>query len=121
MKIQLRIVFISALVLLLAVSGCYYDSEEALYLVSSTCDTSNVTYSATIAPIFAGYCNSCHSGTSPNANIATDNYPSVNANIDRIMAAIKHTGPVPMPPGGSLSDCDLNKMNIWFREGHPDN
>jgi len=121
MKLQLKTLWIPLLVLTLAISGCYYDSEEALYINLSACDTSNVTYSITIAPIFSGYCNSCHSGSSPNAGITTDNYASVNAEIDRIMAAIRHTGPSPMPPGSSLTECDLAKMNIWYREGHPDN
>jgi hypothetical protein len=121
MKINLKIVLVTGIAFTLALSSCYYDNEEDLYLGGSKCDTTNVTYSATIAPIFSGYCNSCHSGSSPNANIVTDNYTSVNANIDRIIAAINHTGPVNMPPDGSLTTCDLAKMNIWFREGHLDN
>lgn len=121
MKIQLRILFISALVFTLAICGCYYDSEEALYLGSGNCDTTSVNYHASIAPIFTGYCNSCHSGSAPNANISTNNYSSVNENIERIKAAINHTGPIPMPPDGSVSACDLAKFNIWYKQGHLDN
>lgn len=56
MKIQKKLVFIYACSLFL-VSGCYYRNEEDLYPESSSCDTNNVTYSASVAPVFATYCN----------------------------------------------------------------
>jgi hypothetical protein len=109
------LVFASAL----TISGCYYDSEEALYLGVSSCDTTNVTYAATVAPIFAAYCNSCHSGGIANGNIVTDNYSSVQANMPRIHGAINHQqGYLAMPNnGGQLSTCDLTKIDIWIRQG----
>ncbi len=119
MKTEIKVILISALALTLAISGCYYDNEEDLYLGSSTCDTSNVTYSATVAPVFAGYCNSCHSGSSPSGNIKTDSYTSVITNITRIRGSINHqSGFQAMPQsGGSLSTCDLTKIDIWIRQG----
>jgi hypothetical protein len=120
MKIQLRIVFISTLVLSLTYSGCYYDSEEGLYY--DNCDTTNVSYTKSIAPICAGYCNSCHSTSEHQGDIITDNYGSVKQYKDRIIAAINHTGPSNMPKGGgSLSECDLTKFDIWVRKGMPEN
>lgn len=109
--------------LVLAVGGCYYDNEEDLYLGSSGCDTTNITYSASVAPVFAGYCNSCHSGSSPSGGLVTDNYNSVKANISRIRGAINHQpGFVFMPQnGGKLSACDLSKIDIWIRLGMPNN
>jgi hypothetical protein len=123
MKIQFRILFVSALALTLVTGGCYYDNEEDLYLGSSTCDTTNVTYSASVAPVFAGYCNSCHSGNSPSGNIKTDSYASVTANISRIHGAINHQPTFRAMPegGGSLSSCDLTKIDIWMRQGMLDN
>ena len=121
MKLQLRIVLVSLLALMLAISGCYYDSEEGLYL-ETTCDTNNVTYSATIIPIFSGYCISCHSeATSTNYNIALGNYDTDTTNIVRISGAINHLdGFMPMPkPSGQISDCDLLKFNKWVRIGMP--
>jgi len=120
MKIQLRLIFVSALLLSLAISGCYYDSEEALYL-NNSCDTINVTYTKSIAPICSGYCNSCHSTSEHQGDIVTDNYASVKQYKDRIIAAINHTGPSPMPKGGgSLSECDLAKFDIWVMKGMPE-
>jgi len=123
MKTQLKIVLISVFALTLALSGCYYDNEEDLYLGSSTCDTANVTYSASVAPVFAGYCNSCHSGSAPSGGIKTDSYTSVTDNITRIRGAINHeSGYLAMPQnGGSLSGCDLTKIDIWIRMGMLDN
>jgi hypothetical protein len=122
-KTQIKIVLISAFALILAVSGCYYDNEEDLYLGSSTCDTNNVTYSASVAPVFAGYCNSCHSGSAPSGGIKTDSYTSVTANIISIRGAINHEpGYLAMPQnGGSLSGCDLTKIDIWIRQGMQNN
>lgn len=119
MKTEMKIVLVSILALTLAVSGCYYDNEEDLYLGSSTCDTTNVTYATSVAPVFAGYCNSCHSGSSPSGNIKTDSYSSVVTNITRIRGSINHqSGFQAMPQnGGSLSSCDLTKIDIWIRQG----
>jgi hypothetical protein len=123
MKIQMRIMFVSVLTLTLSLGGCYYDNEEDLYLGSKTCDTTNVTYSASVAPVFAGYCYSCHSGSAPSGGIKVDSYSSVVANITRIRGAINHQpGFLAMPQnGGSLSGCDLTIIDIWIREGMPEN
>lgn len=123
MKTQIKSVLLFAIGLTLTISGCYYDNEEDLYLGSSTCDTTNVTYSASVAPVFAGYCNSCHSGSAPSGGIKTDSYNSVVSNITRINGAINHqSGFLPMPNnGGQLSSCDLTKIDIWIKHGMPEN
>jgi hypothetical protein len=126
MKTEIKVILVSIVAMTLAISGCYYDNEEDLYIKGSIndsicSDTTNVTYSKTIAPIFASNCNSCHSGGSPNAGIATDNFASVVLNIDRIMPAIHYTGAIKMPPDGPLSPCDLTKIDIWVRKGHLNN
>lgn len=119
MKTEIKVILVAILAISLTVSGCYYDNEEDLYLGNSTCDTSNVTYAISVAPVFAGYCNSCHSGSSPSGNIKTDSYSSVVTNITRIRGSINHqSGFQAMPQnGGSLSSCDLTKIDIWIRQG----
>lgn len=119
MKTEIKVILVAILAISLTVSGCYYDNEEDLYLGNSTCDTSNVTYATSVAPVFAGYCNSCHSGSSPSGNIKTDSYSSVVTNITRIRGSINHqSGFQAMPQnGGSLSSCDLTKIDIWIRQG----
>ncbi len=114
-----------ALTLLLgfSISSCYYDNEEDLYPGSSSCDTSNVTYSKSVAPVFASNCNSCHSSGSPSGNIITDNYSSVKANISRIRGAVNHqSGYSQMPQNGSkLPTCELTKIDVWINQGMPNN
>lgn len=119
----IRINLVFALALMLTLSGCYYDNEEDLYLGSNTCDTTNITYSQSVAPVFAGYCNSCHGGSSPSGNINTDSYLGVTSNISRIRGAINHeSGYSRMPQnGGKLSTCDLTKIDIWISQGMPEN
>jgi len=123
MKREIKVLLVSVLALTLAISGCYYDNEEDLYLGSSTCDTTNVTYSTSVAPVFAGYCNSCHSGNNPSGGIKTDSYSAVTTNITRIRGSINHqSGFIAMPQsGGSLSSCDLTKIDIWIRKGKQNN
>jgi hypothetical protein len=116
-------ILITAIAFAISISGCYYDNEEDLYLGSSSCDTTNVTYSGSMAPVFSAYCNSCHSGNNPEGGIRTDSYSAVTTNITRIRGAVNHQSSyVPMPQGGGkLSPCDLTKIDIWIRNDMPEN
>jgi hypothetical protein len=98
--------------------GCYYDNEEELYPNVAGCDTLNITYEASIAPVMAKSCNTCHSGSAPSAGIRTDNYNdlSVIASNGRLWGAVSHAqGYSPMPKDQAmLSDCDLSKIRKWI-------
>jgi hypothetical protein len=128
-KIKLFRILVPILTLLLGsalLNSCYYDNEEYLYPTNSqqvTCDSISVTFSANIAPIFAGNCNGCHSTAShPNTDVITDNYASDTTYISRIWYSINHIGPFPMPKnGGKLSKCDIAKINQWRNLGMPNN
>jgi mono/diheme cytochrome c family protein len=105
-------------------SSCYYDNEEYLYPPGgqqSTCDTTNITYTANIAPIFADNCNGCHNSSS--GNIILDNYTAQKNNIDKIWLAINHLpGASAMPKNGNkLSDCDIAKISRWKNLQMPSN
>jgi len=123
MKKPSLLLLFTALILVFSLNGCYYDNEEELYPGSTSCDTSNVTYSNSVAPVFAANCNSCHSSGSPSGNVVTDNYTSVKANISRIRGAINHqSGFSQMPQNGSkLAACELTKIDVWINQGMPDN
>jgi hypothetical protein len=122
-KTLLSIILFFSMAVVISISGCYNDNEEDLYPGSGGCDTSNVTYSKSVAPVFAGYCNSCHSGNNPSGNLLTDSYASVKTNMSRIHGAINHlSGFSSMPKdGGQLSPCDLATIDIWIRQGMPNN
>jgi hypothetical protein len=105
--------------------SCYYDNEEELYPVAGSCDTSNVTYSTTVAPIMANTCNGCHGGNFPQAGIRTDTYANLKIIADngRLWGAINHeNGFSPMPQNQpKMNDCNLAKIRKWLDEGALDN
>ena len=117
--------FLAACMLTLSAmfQGCSYDNEADLY-PKSDCDTANVTYSQTIAPIMSASCNVCHSGGNPSAGVITDNYDglSVVAKNGKLLEVISWTGSIKMPADGEqLSDCNQAKIRIWVNEGSKNN
>ena len=100
--------------------SCYYDNEEALYpTLNNTCDTTNVTYSATIAPILNNNCTGCHGGSIPSGGILLTNFANVQtvASSGLLMNALKGNGVPLMPLSGSLSSCNITQFQIWIRNG----
>lgn len=126
MKIYLiiRPLLFSGIIAML-VTACYYDNEEYLYSGSggnpTACDTSNVTYSGTVAQILNTYCNGCHNPGNPSAGIIVSNYSNliIYVNNGRFLGSIEHgPGYSPMPKNGSkLSSCNLLKIKKWINDG----
>jgi len=122
MKSRLSAFVTFVTILILSVS-CYYDNAEALYpFVSSSCDTTNVTFSGKITPILANSCLSCHSNAtaaSAGNNIRLQDYIDVKARTTAIAGSIKHTGTFsPMPKnGGKLNACSIKLVDNWIRNG----
>lgn len=108
-----------------SLNSCYYDNEEDLYPNPVTCDTTNITYSGTVAPILQNNCYSCHNSVNQQGGIVVDNYNDLQTvvNNGRFRGAINHlNGYSPMPQGGGmLNDCDLTKINMWLDNGAPNN
>lgn len=106
-------------------SACYYDNEEDLYGVSTTCDTMNVTFSGTINPVIQQKCISCHGGSGASGGVRLDSYEEVKVYADngKLYGSISHaSGYSPMPSGQpKLDDCTLLQFQIWIRNGAPDN
>lgn len=123
-KSMLPLLGMAAFLLIMA-SSCYYDNEEYLYPDPTPCDTTNVTYSGSVAPVMAANCNGCHSTASPSAGIITDNYNSLKSIAESgvLQGAINHqSGYSPMPKGGNkLNSCDLTKIDVWINAGTPNN
>lgn len=100
---------------------CYYDNEAYLY-AGNGCDTSSVTYSATIAPIMSQNCNSCHSGGSPAAGVNTDSYAGVKLIADNGSLVNTTTGATKlMPTSGKMDDCTVAKIGAWVSAGAQNN
>lgn len=110
-----------------ALSSCYYDKEELLYISQGgSCDTMQVvSYTSHVAPLFQQYCYGCHAGNSPSGNIsmgtyATDHAIAVNGSL---YGSIAHaSGFSPMPDGEpKMQDCKINIIKRWIDAGSPDN
>ena len=113
--------FLILAVVVIGISSCTYDNVEDLYPQTPECDTLNVTYSQTIAPIMSTNCNFCHSGSTPPANVITDTYDDLKIIADdgRFWGCVNHeSGYSPMPNDRpKLNDCDLEKIRIWLDSG----
>lgn len=111
----------STVALLLALPSCYYDKADKLY-PNQTCDTSNVSYSAFVAPLLQSRCYSCHPGTS---SISLKTYTDVQAvaKDGRLINALKYLtgGSKNMPPDGKLDACTVSKIEAWVKKGAPNN
>ena len=110
-------------IFLLLFVSCYYNNEEALYpVISNSCDTTNVTYNATVVPILSSNCYSCHSNKNAPANgnnIALENYADVVTNNVAISQSINQTGSIPPMPknGGKINACSITQFDIWVKKG----
>jgi hypothetical protein len=105
-------------------ASCYYDNEEALYpALSTSCDTTNVTYSGTIVPILNNSCLGCHSTPATGGSILLNTYAEVTGVAPRITGSIKQlAGFSAMPKNsGKLKSCSITQWNIWVRNGMPNN
>jgi hypothetical protein len=112
------------LIIIITLSGCYYDKEEILF-PQSVCDTSAITFSRSVVPVLSSNCYSCHGGSIPSAGISLDTYAGVKLQADngKLFGAISHAaGFSPMPKnGGSLSSCNITKIKKWIDAGAPNN
>lgn len=109
-------------------TGCYYDNEESLYPSIGTCDTAQVTYAKSIAPLIISQCLACHSNNaaaSSGGNIRLESYADVKIYADngRLYGAVAHlSGYSPMPKsGGKLDGCKIATLKKWIDSGAPNN
>jgi len=112
-------------------SSCYNRNSTDLYPAavgaSNTCDTTNVTYTATIVPIIKQNCAiaGCHTGPSPANGMSYDTYAGLLTTIQngQFLLAIRHQGNIPAMPQNTamLDDCTINKLAHWINVGYPNN
>lgn len=99
-------------------SGCYYDNEEELYPLTAACETTNVTWAATVQPLIQARCatSGCHVSGGFGPGDFTQ-YTEVKAKVDdgRFQAEVIQAGS--MPPSGRLAPCDLQKLQVWIDAG----
>jgi len=116
------VAFLISLVVLL--QSCTYD-KEMLLPPSNSADTVNVSFAASILPLFRANCFSCHGNGSNLGNVSLDTYDDVKALAvsGRLLGSISHsTGFVPMPFGADkLDDSSIDAVRIWIDEGASSN
>ena len=105
-------------------TGCSKDNAQDLFQ-NEECDTNQVTYSGAILPIIQSKCavSGCHvNGSSSGHDFTT--YDGLLAVVQdgKLLPAINHTGPAPMPQNApKLDDCTIAKITAWVNDGAPDN
>lgn len=91
----------------------------------ATCDTFNVTYTASVKPIIQTNCQGCHSGTAPSGGIDLTAHAGVQtvALNGKLYGAVNHmAGYSAMPKNGNkLPVCDIRKIKLWIDAGAPNN
>jgi len=108
--------------------SCYRDNQSSLYPKSSApgssgCDTSDVSFSGTVQPVFLQNCalSGCHASSSPTGGYVLDNYNGVRSVVlsGRLIGAIDHSaGYSAMPKDAAmLSDCDIAMIISWINKG----
>ncbi|MBI1223088.1 MAG: hypothetical protein GC180_10835 [Bacteroidetes bacterium] len=108
---------------LLFLSSCTNNSVEVIAPSPSGCDTTDMTYSVNIAPIFTKHgCLDCHSAQVATSGIVLDNYNDVSANADVIMPSLAWPSGYPsskkMPPGGpQVTACEIHQFIAWMNQG----
>lgn len=112
------------LVILSFITSCTYYNEEDLY-PDEICDTTNISYSQDIQPIFQENCYSCHFGNTTYGNLDLSDFNLIQKEIDSgaLLRNIKHEpGGIPMPKGAAkLPDCSILKIEQWINMGIPNN
>ncbi len=87
---------------------------------TNNCDTTQYTYSGTIAPMMQLYCTGCHNNSSAAGGSLADYTSVYNAAVTgRLIGDISHSaGYNAMPQGSSqLSDCQITQVKKWVAAG----
>jgi len=102
------------------------EGARNVFCDTSSCDTSNVTYTSSIQPIIQNYCLGCHTTSSANSSgggIILDSYSAVktNAQTGHLLCSVQWTGTCyKMPKNVSqLTSCNIRKFLIWANNNFP--
>lgn len=93
---------------------------------STTCDTTNVSFSGKIQPLLNTWCVGCHNTARPQAGYDLSNYAGVKNAItpdNRLYGCVAQLpGYIAMPEGGSkLDSCDIKAIASWINHSYPNN
>ena len=87
---------------------------------TTECDTSFITYSGVVYPIFEANCITCHAPPTPEGGIDLTNYEHVSflAQSGQLLGSIKHeAGFAPMPDNAPpLTTCEILYIEKWIND-----
>jgi hypothetical protein len=93
--------------------------------VNASCDTTNVTFSASIKSLISNKCQGCHSSSNAGGGYDFTGYAGVKARVNdgKLWGSVNHvSGYSAMPKNGNkLSTCELTKIKKWIDAGAPNN
>ena len=100
--------------------SCSKESADKL-AGSTSCDTTNVSYSKQVLPILQDNCYTCHQGANSESGIDLSTFAILQAHVQNgdVKSAVTHTGNVtPMPYQlPMLPSCELNTIVAWINQG----
>lgn len=100
-------------------------ASGALPAPGPSCDTTRVTYAATVAPLLLQNCGNCHANGAAFGGVNLGTYAQARAvaTSGRLLGSVNHaSGYSPMPRGAAqLSVCDRAKLRLWVAAGAPNN
>ena len=119
----MKITFVIIVIIALASSGCYYESEEHLFpSANNTCDTTNVTYATSIIPLLNNNCFSCHGSSTSSFgggfNLQDTTVLRAQISSGQLYKSITYQSH-PMPPSGQLPNCPIVTVKKWIDAGAP--
>jgi hypothetical protein len=116
-----KIISVIFFVMLVFISGCYYDKEELLYPNGNDCSGIAATYSGAIQGIIQTSCalgSTCHGAGSTNGPGQLTSYNEVKAAAAQVRSSVV-TGI--MPKGMTLPAEDIKAIRCWVDGGAPNN
>ena len=115
------------IIYLFLIFGCIFtacDKEGDPIVTPGECDNTNYTYTSDTKAIFDGSCaiSGCHdAATKSGGNDLTTYAGVIAAGTGRIVKAIEHTGPIPMPYlQPKLPEATIAKIRCWVSKGSPE-
>lgn len=89
------------------------------------CDTTNVTFSAKVAPVIQNKCQGCHSNTLQSGGVNLEGHANIQAYAlnGRLYGSISHAAGYKAMPQGQpkMDDCTILIIKKWIDDGAPNN
>ena len=87
------------------------------------CELDNITFSGNILRIIQNNCRGCHSGDNPEGGLMLVSYDDIKSITEngKLEGTAKNLYGIVMPPDFSLTDCQIQQIDLWINAGYPNN